>query len=108
MVKIDKIIFLLEMIYVTSYFGATDAMEEGTWVWEDGEPFSFSNWGSGEPNGGTSENCLDFDYYGIWNDIPCTQNYERAFICASPLCKLFAWFQRFPFSHILNYSLSSS
>ena len=53
------------------YFGLSDAEIEGSWGWCTGEPFTYSNWANGEPNGGTRENfCM---YYhgspaGTWND----------------------------------------
>lgn len=41
--------------------GLTDAAVEGTWVWTTGEPLTFTNWASGEPNNWANE-----DYAGIW------------------------------------------
>ena len=42
-------------------------MEVGTWVWEDGTAFDYNNWGYYEPNGNTTENCLEMDPYGQCN-----------------------------------------
>ena len=56
------------------WLGASDEQEEGTWLWITGEPWSYTNWdpGSGEPNGGTSENCLDYSDDSVnWNDESC-------------------------------------
>nr|XP_026689560.1 C-type lectin domain family 4 member M-like [Ciona intestinalis] len=63
------------------YFGLTDRVQEGRWVWDDGEELQpdQSNWRSGEPNN------LNYDYTGHgedcafiaprpqyqWNDSPC-------------------------------------
>lgn len=44
---------------------------DGGWAWNDGTPLSFSNWQTGEPNGGTNENCLHQYDNGRWNDAPC-------------------------------------
>lgn len=45
---------------------------DGGWAWNDGAPLGFSNWESGEPNGGNNENCLHQYSSGFWNDAPCT------------------------------------
>lgn len=56
------------------WLGATDEANEGDWQWITGEPWNYTNWdpGPGEPNGGTFENCLDYDDGIIkWNDANC-------------------------------------
>ncbi len=61
-------------------FGASDEETEGTWKWVTGESFSYSNWGSSEPSGG-SENYLE--YYlpkSYWNDTTISSD-SRGFIC---------------------------
>ncbi len=57
--------------YDSAYFGLSDASKEGTWTWTNGERVSYTNWASGEPNGGTYENYGMFYYKysdGKWND----------------------------------------
>ncbi len=66
----------------TCWLGASDLDLEGRWEWVTEEPWSYDNWASGEPNGGTGENCLN--YYtgfpnGEWNDGP--ENEKALFIC---------------------------
>jgi hypothetical protein len=51
------------------WIGLTDEVNEGQFVWVTGEPFNFSYWNSGEPNGGRSENYIHFTTNGCrWND----------------------------------------
>jgi hypothetical protein len=42
-----------------------------SFIWQSGEPVSFFNWNAGEPNGGGTENYVQFlPGSGLWNDIP--------------------------------------
>ena len=56
------------------WIGGTDAANEGTWTWTDGDPFSYTNWFAGEPNNvGGNEDFLALDFRGSvwqWNDAP--------------------------------------
>ena len=52
-----------------SYLGGNDVGSEGSFKWSNCEPYSYSNYCGGEPNGGTSENYLEFETGGCWNDI---------------------------------------
>ena len=44
-------------------------------TWTDGNPVSYVNWASGEPNGSSTDFCghmnRDGDGTGTWNDVPC-------------------------------------
>eukprot|EP01084_Bolivina_argentea_P284683 487975_1 len=44
------------------------------WQWNDGTPFDWSKWGSGEPNGDGSCGHLGENTQGQWNDLLCTNN----------------------------------
>jgi murein DD-endopeptidase MepM/ murein hydrolase activator NlpD len=55
------------------FLGATDAETEGTWKWITGEPFTYADWDSGQPdnwNGG--ENYVHLVLK--WNDIGASNN----------------------------------
>ena len=64
------------------WLGANDEALEGWFQWITGESVygigiggMYANWDPGEPNGGTSENCLDFaDGYVQWNDESCERS----------------------------------
>ena len=55
------------------WLGATDEVTEGTWVWVDGTPWSFSDWWPGEPGNTNDEDFLAYDLRNgswAWNDAP--------------------------------------
>jgi hypothetical protein len=61
------------ILYENLWLGLNDAAVEGTFVWVSGEPVTYVNWNSGEPNGSYSENYgqMYADYAGgMWNDRP--------------------------------------
>ena len=81
-----------ENVYVTSvaaqvghsWIGLNDATTEGTFVWANGEPVTYTNWGGGEPNNSTvcdptnGEDYGMIDTWGAWNDfIPVTKLVAR-------------------------------
>lgn len=56
------------------WLGGSDEAIEGNWRWITGETWSYTNWdaSSGEPNGGSLENCLEYtDGVAAWNDQSC-------------------------------------
>jgi hypothetical protein len=65
------------------WIGLNDRATEGSFEWEDGTPFSYSNWSSGEPNNsGGGEDCAQINRYHpsqTWNDEPCSNSFY--FIC---------------------------
>jgi hypothetical protein len=55
------------------WIGYSDAVTEGSYVWYDGAPLSYSNWAPGEPNdAGGVEDCTQIYPDGSWNDLNCT------------------------------------
>ncbi|WP_287627446.1 MULTISPECIES: Calx-beta domain-containing protein [unclassified Microcystis] len=52
------------------WIGFTDAVQEGNWQWINGEPVTYTNWASGEPNNSGNEDYAGLNWGGIgrWND----------------------------------------
>jgi hypothetical protein len=77
--------FVAANITATSWLGGTDAASEGTWLWSNGDAFSYTNWNAGEPNNsGGIENCNTIygaatGLLGLWNDADCTTMYP--YVC---------------------------
>lgn len=62
-----------------TWIGGSDRTSEGTFVWDDGDPFGFTSWNVGEPNNGGvdatyQEDCVIIAGEGVdkqWDDRPC-------------------------------------
>lgn len=60
-----------------TWIGGSDAVTEGSFVWDDGTPFVFTNWGAMEPNNGGNtyqEDCVIIAGAKVdkqWDDRPC-------------------------------------
>ena len=69
--------FVYQLAGPGSWLGATDEIQEGTWVWVTGESWDFSDWDADEPNnccpgcGCTPpEQYLSYSTHGAtWNDM---------------------------------------
>jgi len=63
-----------------SWLGITDTKTEGIWLDDAGNPITFENWRTGEPNDyGKGEDCALIYDGGDWNDESCAHN--RHFAC---------------------------
>ncbi|XP_034029364.1 galactose-specific lectin nattectin-like [Thalassophryne amazonica] len=71
--------------YRQVWLGGHDAVEEGIWMWSNGDRFYFKKWAKGQPNnGGRGEHCMEMNYKGQYvNDTCCGQ--RRHFFCARNL-----------------------
>ena len=61
-----------------TFVGGSDRVTEGAFAWEDGTPFSFTNWALNEPNNGGGgayqEDCVVIAGSRVtkrWDDRPC-------------------------------------
>ena len=62
------------------WLGGNDVEKEGQFIWYTNEDFSYSNWGSGEPNDGKSggQDYIHMYRTGLWDDI---QDTKLGFVC---------------------------
>jgi hypothetical protein len=56
----------------SGWIGFNDEVVEGQWRWVTGEPVTYTNWNSGEPNNAGNEDYAQFVSGGKWNDLPNT------------------------------------
>ena len=72
----------VEFIFVasclgTSWLGMSDSTKEGNWTIVTGPEVGlvapYLIWSKGEPNGSTTENCMDYGYGGF-RDVSCSLN----------------------------------
>jgi hypothetical protein len=67
-----------------AWIGASCEAKEGVWQWVNGEPFSYSHWGSRQPdNTDGIETCLEILTFPgkvmAWNDM--AEGYREGFVC---------------------------
>ena len=80
-------LFDMDSSYTAAWIGLNDVDNDGTFEWTTLNYFdtpitlsTWSNWSSGEPNGGTNENCVESNYYKEWNDLDCDRELW-GFVC---------------------------
>ncbi|XP_054912313.1 type-2 ice-structuring protein-like [Poeciliopsis prolifica] len=57
-----------------AWLGGSDAHWEGSWLWRDNIPVTFTYWCRGEPNNfGFNQHCLEMNFSGgkCWDDMWC-------------------------------------
>lgn len=60
-----------------AWIGLSDRQQENRFIWTDGSYSDFENWGTIEPNGNTSENCVFIDSNSFeWADVGCNNSYR--------------------------------
>ena len=79
--------FMIESGYTSAYFGLLDRDSEGIWTWVTGEPVTYTNWHTGEPNSVYEAYGMFYNAFtdGTWNDgdfgAGHTSGRATAFIC---------------------------
>ncbi|NNE38244.1 MAG: HYR domain-containing protein [Gammaproteobacteria bacterium] len=76
--------FLSDILTLQSaWIGLTDNAWEGEYMWDSGEPFSYSNWYPGQPNDyNGQQDCVEMLNSGYWNDQ--YNHYNLEFIMELP------------------------
>lgn len=66
------------------WIGLNDETVEGSFVWYDQSPVTYSNWSPGEPNNSGNEDCVQIypggANPGMWNDLSCSSNNAKSII----------------------------
>ena len=79
----DFLLSLLPSSSTRCWFGAHDGNDKGHWLWTDGTPLDYTNWGPGQPSS-DNENCGEFNLNpNLWNDARCSHTF--AYVCAKDL-----------------------
>jgi hypothetical protein len=71
--------FVWELSGGQSWLGATDEEQEGIWVWVSGEPWDYTNWGSGYPSDANGEDYLIHKFGPEWSDATLAS--QADFVC---------------------------
>lgn len=67
----------------TALIGLTDIQDEGTFVWDSGEPVTFEDWFTAQPNNANNnQDVVELMRSGEWNDI--NKDESREFIMELP------------------------
>uniref|UniRef100_A0A4W4DMP2 C-type lectin domain-containing protein n=1 Tax=Electrophorus electricus TaxID=8005 RepID=A0A4W4DMP2_ELEEL len=83
--EMDTVLALMKDLPAANYWiGLRQQIHQNkniAWVWSDGSNYTYSDWGSGEPNNIGSDNCVHLynSHSYKWNDAGC--NYSCPFIC---------------------------
>jgi hypothetical protein len=65
------------------WIGASDTVVDGTFVWTDGSPILFSNWGLAQPDAYAGPDCVEKrEGDELWYDQPC--DIPKRYVCESP------------------------
>jgi len=89
---IEENLPLVWYLWIGGYQTAPSNDPSANWAWVTGEPWSYTNWGPGEPNdyfGYASEEYLTIRGDGMWNDLWNDPNrfnsYIQGFIVEAPV-----------------------
>jgi hypothetical protein len=71
------------------WMGYNDVAVEGTFVWDNGDTSTFTNWCSSEPNNvNGNEDCLVQNHAEriCWNDVDCSRLYQIVCETSNTVC----------------------
>jgi hypothetical protein len=78
----DESAIIESLLTEAMWIGGSDADVEDDWRWVTGESFDYMHWRSGEPNSGTTVNCMLANWFNEgWNDEVCDTPW--AYVCES-------------------------
>jgi cysteine-rich repeat protein len=78
-VTIDEDTFVRTKVPGNVWLGGTDIVNEGTFVWSDGENLSFTHWDIGQPSDTGGEDCMEINGSDFWNDDACAK--MQSYLC---------------------------
>ncbi|XP_077573842.1 galactose-specific lectin nattectin-like [Stigmatopora nigra] len=72
---------------VDTWIGLHDAVEEGEYIWTNGEIVNFSGFAPSQPDGpSVNEDCVEIENQDdMWHDVPCTD--LNPYVCMKPVEK---------------------
>ncbi len=73
------------LISENAWLGGSDTITDNVFVWLDGSPITFGNWGANQPDRFPGADCIEkrASEGGFWYDQPCSN--ERVFVCEEPI-----------------------
>jgi len=88
LVKVESALedaFVGGLVSTALWLGGSDTDVENVYVWTDGSPITFGNWGVGQPDAFPGPDCIEKRKTPgeLWYDLPCYN--LRAYVCEKPL-----------------------
>jgi hypothetical protein len=71
--------WILPLLVADTWIGGNDSATEGTFVWANGDAWSYTNWNTDQPDDWHGEDCVEAQATGVWNDLVCRR--DRAYLC---------------------------
>lgn len=76
-------LFVKPLVSAHAWIGASDRASEGQFVWESGEPWSYTDWGPNQPDDYNGEDCVHIRVpENDWNDAGCATLHDM--VCERP------------------------
>ncbi|MFZ1379488.1 MAG: HYR domain-containing protein [Saprospiraceae bacterium] len=75
-----------KLMGLTAWIGGTDKINEGTFGWDNRDPFIYRNWLAGQPDNAGNQDYIEMRPDGKWNDQ--FEHISNEFICEIPCYEL--------------------